>query len=117
MSNSNNAAVCSFCGTSAADTSTLIAGRDGAYICSDCVQLSYEIVGASNAEPLASLPDHTQSTDERLGALFGLASVATRNLEQQTELARRLHLDGVSWDAIAKSLGISAADAETKFGS
>ena len=35
---------CSFCGKSYRDTGSLVEGRDGAYICAECVQLCHSIV-------------------------------------------------------------------------
>jgi len=37
-------ATCSFCGKSHRDTGPLVEGRDGSYICADCVQLCHSII-------------------------------------------------------------------------
>ena len=103
---------CSFCRKSQKDVKKLIAGPDS-YICDECVALCAEIISEETEE--------IEPSEERLAAAWS-AMLRTRARTARTaevelaKLVRQARTKGLEWSSIASSLGISADEAESRYG-
>jgi len=104
---------CSFCGKSQKDVKKLIAGP-GSYICDECVALCADIISEDSDAEL-------QPSEERVAAAL-LAMLKTSATGAQTaeaglaKMVRQARRKGLDWTSIASSLGISADEAESRYG-
>ncbi len=111
-----NKLVCSFCGKTAKEVSSLIAGgaSPGVHICGPCVRVCTAILAGTPTEGFA---DWTKRTDDELlanlpraqSAYAGTGSVLQQNVD---ELRKR----EVSWQQIGDALGVSRQAAWERFG-
>ena len=104
---------CSFCGKSQKQVKKLIAGP-GTYICDECVALCAEIITDESDGEL-------KTTDEQQAAAWSAMlkskSAAVRATEESlAKMVGQARAKGISWSQIAASLGISAAEAQERFG-
>lgn len=105
---------CSFCNKSQKEVRKLIAGP-GVYICDECVSLCAEIISEEGVgEPKPS----EEQLAAAWAAMLKTKGAAARSAEEGlAKLVRQARAKGVSWPQIAKSLGISAEEAEARYGS
>ena len=104
---------CSFCNKSQKDVKRLIAGPD-VFICDECVGLCVEIVTDDPGELKPSEDQLAAAWSAMLTNRARLARTAEADLEK---LVRQARTKGLSWSQIGESLGMSAAEAESRFDS
>ena len=103
---------CSFCGKSQKDVKKLIAGP-GSYICDECVALCAEIISEDSEE----LPPSKEQVAAAFSAMLKTRATAAQTAEADlAKLVRQARNKGLEWTSIASSLGISADEAESRYG-
>ena len=103
---------CSFCGKSQKDVKKLIAGPDS-YICDECVALCAEIISEDSEE----LPPSEEQVAAAFTAMLKARATAAQTAEADlSKLARQARVKGLDWAVIATALGISADEAESRYG-
>jgi hypothetical protein len=108
-------ASCSFCLKPESEVARLVAGP-GVYICSECVGLCTQLIGAP-----PSLPQGLTSWEEELdldGLLASLPRMAAAGAEVERNLTRfvlRARALGATWAAIGASLGMTRQSAWERF--
>ena len=107
---------CSFCGRSAKEVRSLIAGgaSPGIHICGDCVETCNAILEGTPTEGFA---DWTSRSDHDLLANLPRAQAAHEGarsvLQQQIDELRKRE---VSWHKIGEAMGVSRQAAWERFG-
>lgn len=108
--------VCSFCGKTAKEVTSLIAGgaSPGIHICGSCVGVCTSILAGTPTEGFA---DWTKRTDDELLANLPRAQAAHAGtglvLQQNVDELRERE---VSWQRIGDALGVSRQAAWERFG-
>ena len=109
-----DAVSCSFCGKSQKDVRKLIAGP-GVFICDECVDLCSDIISEDTDDE--SRPSEAQLNAAWVAMLKSRALTARSAEQNLAKLARQARAKGLDWSQIGESLGMSAEQAETRFGS
>ena len=105
---------CSFCGKGQKDVKKLIAGPAEVCICDECVELCTDIISEEVEEAAPS--------EEQLAAAWTAMlknrALTLRSAEQNLQkIVRQARAKGVDWTHIGASLGMTAEEAERRFGS
>ena len=110
---------CSFCAKPSSEVEKVIAGP-GVYICSECVGLCNDILGAErrkSAEPAADLTawDESMTDEQILDLLPRIAAVGAQTEASLQRLVTILRERRVTWARIGSSLQITRQSAWERF--
>ena len=106
---------CSFCGLPQERVKKLIAGPAGVCICNECVELCNDIITDDEVEQPKPSEEQVAAA---LAAMLKNRALTARTAEQHLEkIVRQARSKGLSWDSIAESLGMTGAEAESRFDS
>ena len=110
---------CSFCRKHTEAVKKLIAGP-GVYICDECIELCNAIIGedvATSAAAEKRAPSLDDGPVERLLAIFAGMAETSRSMDQNLKhWAVKLRERGVTTARLGAAAGLTAAEAEERFG-